>query len=87
MRYITSCGLLITVCFAEEQLDLFASDEDFLKNVEQAFGDNWQPQQAEDLIQGLANGNAMPKAEVIHSSNLKANGAFVKILFTYQKSS
>ena len=62
--------------FAEEQLDSFASDEDFLSNMEQAFGDNWQPQQAEDLIQNLASGDAMPKVEVIPGSDLKANGGF-----------
>jgi hypothetical protein len=62
--------------FAKEQLDSFASDEDFLSNMEQAFGDNWLPQQAEDLIQDLASGDAMPKIEVMPSSDLKANGAF-----------
>ena len=62
--------------FAEEQLDSFVSDEDFLSNMEQAFGDNWQPQQAEDLIQNLASGDAMPKVEVIPGSDLKANGGF-----------
>ena len=62
--------------FAEEQLDSFASDEDFLSKMEQAFGDNWQPQQAEDLIQNLASGDAMPKVEVIPGSDLKANGGF-----------
>ena len=62
--------------FAEEQLDSFASDEDFLSKMEQAFGDNWQPQQAEHLIQNLASGDAMPKVEVIPGSDLKANGGF-----------
>ena len=62
--------------FAEEQLDSFASDEDFLSNMEQAFGGNWQPQQAEDLIQNLASGDAMPKVETLPASELKANGAF-----------
>jgi hypothetical protein len=62
--------------FAEEQLDSFTSDEDFLDNMEQAFGNDWQPQQAEDLIQDLASGDAMPKVETLPASELKANGAF-----------
>ncbi|PSO52135.1 MAG: hypothetical protein BRC34_13235 [Cyanobacteria bacterium QH_1_48_107] len=60
--------------FAKEQLDSFASDEDFLSNMEQAFGDDWQPQQAEDLIQDLASGDAMPEVKVMPGSDLKANG-------------
>ena len=62
--------------FAEEQLDSFTSDEDFLDNMEQAFGNDWQSQQAEDLIQDLASGDAMPKVETLPASELKANGAF-----------
>ncbi|PSO91047.1 MAG: hypothetical protein BRC48_16465 [Cyanobacteria bacterium QS_9_48_30] len=62
--------------FAKGQLNSFASDEDFLNNMEQAFGNDWQPQQAEDLIQGLASGDAMPKVETLPASELKANGAF-----------
>ena len=62
--------------FAEEQLDSFTSYEDFLDNMEQAFGNDWQPQQAEDLIQDLASGDAMPKVEILPASELKANGAY-----------
>jgi peptidoglycan hydrolase-like protein with peptidoglycan-binding domain len=62
--------------FAEQQLDSFTSDEDFLDNMEQAFGNDWQSQQAEDLIQDLASGDAMPKVETLPASELKANGAF-----------
>ena len=64
--------------FAKEQLDSFASDEDFLGNMEQAFGDDWEPQQAEDFIQDLASGDAMPEIKVMPGSDLKANGAFGK---------
>ena len=62
--------------FAEEQLDSFTSDEDFLDNMEQAFGNDWQSQQAQDLIQDLASGDAMPKVEILPASELKANGAY-----------
>jgi len=62
--------------FAKGQLDSFASDEDFLDNMEQAFGNDWQPQQAEDLIQNLASGEAMPEIEVLPASDLEANSAF-----------
>ena len=62
--------------FAEQQLDSFTSDEDFLDNMEQAFGNDWQSQQAEDLIQDLASGDAMPKVEILPASELKANGAY-----------
>ena len=62
--------------FAKGQLDSFASDEDFLDNMEQAFGNDWQSQQAQDLIQDLASGDAMPKVEILPASELKANGAY-----------
>ncbi|PSO94286.1 MAG: hypothetical protein BRC53_12860 [Cyanobacteria bacterium SW_6_48_11] len=62
--------------FAKGQLDSFASDEDFLDNMEQAFGNDWHSQQAQDLIQDLASGDAMPKVEILPTSELKANGAF-----------
>ena len=62
--------------FAKGQLDSFASDEDFLDNMEQAFGNDWHSQQGQDLIQDLASGDAMPKVETLPASELKANGAF-----------
>ncbi|MBD3885227.1 M15 family metallopeptidase [Phormidium tenue FACHB-886] len=60
---------------ADQQLKLFTADPDFLDKMQQAFGEDWQPQTALKLVPQVA-GEAMRKIEVLPTSVLSANGAF-----------
>lgn len=66
----------LAVATAKEQLESFVSDEEFVDKMNLAFGENWQPQTADALIQDLASSEAIPKIEILPAANLKANGAF-----------
>jgi peptidoglycan hydrolase-like protein with peptidoglycan-binding domain len=66
----------LAVTTAKEQLETFVSDEEFIDKMNLAFGNSWQPQEANALIQDLATGEAMPKIEILPAANLNANGAF-----------
>lgn len=60
---------------ASEQLESFATDEEFLDKMNLAFGEDWQPQEAQALIQDLASGE-VPTIEVLPAAELDAKGAF-----------
>ncbi|MBD1929708.1 VCBS repeat-containing protein [Trichocoleus sp. FACHB-90] len=68
--------LNLATATAKEQLESFASDEEFIDKMNLAFGDDWQPEEANALIENLVSGEAIPKIEIVPAANLKANGAF-----------
>ena len=64
------------VATAKEQLKLFVGESEFLDKMKLAFGDDWQPQQANALIQDLVSGKDMPEIKILPFAQLNANGAF-----------
>jgi hypothetical protein len=47
-----------------------------LTDLHEAFGESWNPSDAEALVKDLASGNAWPSLVVLDGTVLKANGAF-----------
>ncbi len=66
----------LAVATAKEQLKLFVNESEFIDQMKRAFGDDWEPQQANALIQDLVSGKDMPEIKVLPFAQLKANGAF-----------
>ncbi|MEM6402255.1 MAG: hypothetical protein AAF757_18830, partial [Cyanobacteria bacterium P01_D01_bin.116] len=61
----------------KEQLETFASDEEFFDKMKLAFENDFSTNEAKTLIQDLASGEAIPEIEIIPAAQLNnANGAF-----------
>jgi len=72
-------GVLLdsNVSTVKEQLETFASDEDFFGKMKFAFEDDFSTDEAKTLIQDLASGEAIPQIEIVSAAQLNnANGAF-----------
>ncbi len=72
----SEAALNLAVTNVKQQLESFTSEEEFLDKINLIFGDDWQPQKADALIQDLVIGEAMPKIEILPDAILNANGAF-----------
>jgi hypothetical protein len=65
------------VTLAQEQMNSFISDDEFVDKMYLAFGDNWHSQTATALLRDLVSGEAMPTIEIVSTTGLlNANGAF-----------
>ena len=68
--------LYFAVTATQDQLESFIEDEQFLDEMKLAFGDDWSTEEAEALIEDLANGEAILEIEILSNTELNANGAF-----------
>jgi lysozyme len=68
--------LKVAIGSAQKKLASFATDETFLDKMNLAFGEDWQGQDAQALIQSLAKGETMPEIEIVSETVLDAKGAY-----------
>lgn len=75
---VTEESLALEVAVAKVQADLidFSQDPELMTKLEAAFGDDWSPEQAQGLIDDLANGREGPQIKVVPEAVLNADGGF-----------
>ncbi len=60
-----------------KQLKALLNESDFVEKMRLAFGDSWNREEAETLVQNLATGKQLPEFEIVDSATINGgNGAF-----------
>ncbi|WP_414529508.1 Ig-like domain-containing protein [Nodularia chucula] len=59
-----------------QSLHNFLQQPDYLDNLQLAFGSEWEPQTATDRLQDLAQGENLPRIEIVKAEELQAQGGF-----------
>ncbi|MEC4868939.1 MAG: PA14 domain-containing protein, partial [Jaaginema sp. PMC 1078.18] len=74
----TNSGLTSALELATEQLTQFREKPDAIEQLQQAFGDTFNPEKAQVLLDSVAQGKELPNIEIVSGTELKSHGAFAE---------